>query len=95
MIQLFRDKFGIQSVQDSRLKDLRQFLDFLNKWKSSAGTDGKKFISSKLFFDLNSMILGFQALVTIKLKAFPNAIIKPAIINQDVVENHFCQAIAK
>ena len=25
MIKLFRDKFGIQSVQDSRLKDLSQF----------------------------------------------------------------------
>lgn len=94
IIQLFQDKIGIQSIQDSRLKDLSQFLDFLIKWKSSAGTDGKKFISSKLFFDLNSMILGFQSLVSIKLKAFPNAIIKPAIINQDLVENHFCQVRA-
>lgn len=94
IIQLFQDKIGIQSIQDNRLKDLSQFLDFLIKWKSSAGTDGKKFISSKLFFDLNSMILGFQSLVSIKLKAFPNAIIKPAIINQDLVENHFCQVRA-
>ncbi len=27
----------------------------------------------------------------IKLKRFPGSTIKPAILNQDVVENHFCQ----
>jgi len=37
------------------------------------------------------MILGFQAIVSIKLKEHPQAVIKPAIINQDLVENHFCQ----
>lgn len=37
------------------------------------------------------MIFGFQALVSIKLKEYPQAVIKPAIINQDLVENHFCQ----
>lgn len=40
------------------------------------------------------MILGFDSLVKIKLEAYPHSIIKPAIINQDVVENHFCQVRA-
>jgi len=33
-------------------------------------------------------------MVAIKLKAFPQSAIKPAIVNQDVVENHFCQVRA-
>lgn len=30
-------------------------------------------------------------MVEIKLTQFPNSVIKPALINQDGVENHFCQ----
>ena len=30
-------------------------------------------------------------MVAIKLTQFPNSVIKPALINQDGVENHFCQ----
>ena len=41
------------------------------------------------------MIHGFKAVVKIKLTRFPNSTIKPWLLNQDVVENHFCQAMAK
>ena len=37
------------------------------------------------------MILGMISLVKVKLSKFPESVIKPAVINQDVVENHFCQ----
>ena len=37
------------------------------------------------------MILGFTALMKAKLLQFPGTSIKPAIVNQDVVENHFLQ----
>ena len=40
------------------------------------------------------MILGFESIVAIKLKKFPQSVIKPGIINQDCVENHFCQVRA-
>ena len=40
------------------------------------------------------MALGFQAIVSFKLNKYPQATIKPAIVNQDVVENHFCQVRA-
>ena len=53
-----------------------------------------KFVSSKLWFDIQSMCLGFQSMVHIKLKKFPHSVIKPAIVNQDCVENHFCQVRA-
>ena len=37
------------------------------------------------------MILEMISLVKVKLSKFPESIVKPAIINQYVVENHFCQ----
>lgn len=91
MIQLFNDKLTISSLNDTRLQELSSFLNFLSQWKTASGRDGKKFISEKLYFDLQSMIYGFQGMVATKLKEFKNATIKPAIINQDIVENHFCQ----
>lgn len=54
----------------------------------------KEIFTSKLWFDLRSMILGFESIVAIKLKKFPQSVIKPAIINHDCIENHFCQVRA-
>ena len=51
----------------------------------------EEFLSSKLWFDLQAMILGIISLVSTKLKRFPGTTIKRAVLNQDVVENHFCQ----
>lgn len=50
-----------------------------------------QFLSSKLHFDLESMCLGFQSMVHYKLLKVQNAVIKPAVVNQYCVENHFCQ----
>jgi len=33
-------------------------------------------------------------MVEIKLKKFSESVVKPAIVNQDCVENHFCQVRA-
>lgn len=65
----------------------------MSEWKESC-KDAKHFISWKLWFDLQSMVHGFKAIVNIKLAAFPNSVIKAWITNQDVVENHFCNVRA-
>ena len=94
-IQLFHDKQAITNVLDCRLNELDKFLIYLQNWKTEVGrATSNKFFSYKLWFDLQSMVLGFQSLIIIKLKAYPQSVIKPAIINQDVVENHFCQVRA-
>lgn len=96
-ISLFNDKHVITSASDQRLKDLKQFLAYMQSWRNSLPLTDKgtvksdEFISYKLWFDIQSMILGFDSLVKIKLRAYPQSFIKPAIVNQDVVENHFCQ----
>jgi hypothetical protein len=64
------------------------------KWREETKDENSHFISSKLWFDLQSMCIGFQSMIEIKLAKFPNSVIKPALINQDCVENHFCQVRA-
>ena len=90
MVELFSDKHAIYQICDPRLQDLNESLWFFKEWQQHANI-GKEFISAKLWFDLQSMILGFTAIVKAKLSRFPGTSIKPAIVNQDVVENHFSQ----
>lgn len=91
VIDLFNSKCPITNINDTRLKKLHSFYKFMLNWREESADDNSSFISSKLWFDLQSMCLGFNALVQIKLKNFPQSCIKPAIVNQDCVENHFCQ----
>lgn len=94
MVSLFSDKLVITSTDDSRLKQLQKLYDFIVSWRKETENNNNYFISTKLFFDLQSMCLGFQALVAYKLRKFPASKIKPAIVNQHCVENHFCQVRA-
>jgi hypothetical protein len=91
LLSLFNDKMYITSVQDKRLKQLQKFYIQTKCWANE--TEGKPclFLSSKLWFDLQSMCLGLSALVSIKLSQFPQSVVKPCIINQDCVKNHFGQ----
>ena len=90
IVELFSDRHAIYHLHDPRIQELNECLKFFTEWQQEA-TNGKEFVSSKLWFDLQSMIMGFGAMVKTKLSRFPGTLIKPAIINQDVVENHFSQ----
>ncbi len=94
VIELFHDKHVIHSVADCRLNDLMRFYQFLTRWHCGTNGESNQFISHKLWFDLKSMIFGFHSIVYIKLNEYPQSVIKPAIVNQDVVEGHFCQVRA-
>ncbi|KAM7437563.1 hypothetical protein ABFA07_012832 [Porites harrisoni] len=91
LVNLFNDKLVIRSNSDPRLGQLNQFHKYMNDWRSESSENNNQFVSSKLWFDLQSMCLGFGSMVAVKQAQFPQSIIKPAIINQDGVENHFCQ----
>ena len=90
MVELFSDKHAVFHVKDNRILKLQRALQYFRNWKLNVITS-KEFLSDKTWFDLQSMILGFISLVKSKLTRFPGSCIKPAIVNQDVVENHFCQ----
>ncbi|XP_028418403.1 uncharacterized protein LOC114543743 [Dendronephthya gigantea] len=90
IVELFSDKHVIYHVQDRRIVKMQEALQYFRNWKSTISTS-KQFLSEKLWFDLQSMILGFVSMVKSKLSRYPGSVVKPAIYNQDVVENHFCQ----
>ena len=69
---------------------LNDSLKFFTDWEQQT-TTGKLFVSAKLWFDMQSMILGVTSMVREHLSRFHGSVIKPAIINQGLVENHFSQ----
>ena len=79
------------TTRDTRLHQLQKFYNIMVNWSSQTENAKNLFVSPKLWFDIQSMCLGFKSLVSFKLNRFPNSVIKPAITNQDCVENHFCQ----
>lgn len=91
LIDLFNDRLAIKSITDPRLRELDQFYKFMSDWRNESLDNNSQFVSSKLWFDLELMRLGFRSMVAVKQAQFPSSVIKPAIINQDGVENHFCQ----
>ena len=91
MVSLFNDRLYICSTEDNRLHRLNEFHQWISQWAKATENQKHHFISTKLHFDLQSMCLGFQSMVHFKLLKDKNAVIKPAIVNQDCVENHFCQ----
>ncbi|CAB3995373.1 Hypothetical predicted protein [Paramuricea clavata] len=90
IVELFSDKQVIYDINDDRLSKLWGVMQYFSNWKENISTENE-FISHKLWFDIQSMILGFISLVRTKLNRFPGSLIKPAILNQDVLENHFSQ----
>ena len=59
-------------------------------WRESCN-DPKNFLSEKLWFDMQAMVLGLEGVVRIKTNHFPGTVLKPVILNQDILENIFCQ----
>jgi len=87
--EIFTSKVLVSNSKDQRLGVLTGFHSWLERWQRDA--ESKNFLSTKLWFDLQSMIQEVKSVVSIKLSEFPNSTFKLWIINQDLVENHFCQ----
>lgn len=91
IVDLFNLKCPLRNIRDIRLITWNSFYSFMLDWREKSTDDNSSFNSSKLWFDLQSICLGFHALVQVKLQSFPHSCIRLAIVNQDCVENHFCQ----
>ncbi|KAL9977997.1 hypothetical protein ACROYT_G015469 [Oculina patagonica] len=90
LINLFSRKDIITSTHDPRSLKAREFLDYLQRWEENVSSP-KEFLSDQLWFDLRSMIMGLEQVVKIKMSHFKEGGIKPVIINQDILQNIFCQ----
>lgn len=83
LVDLFNDKLVMKSKSDPQLIGLDQFYKFMSDWRNESWK-AMTSLSSKLWFDLQSMCLGFRSMVAVKQEQFPSSVIKG-------VGNHFCQ----
>ena len=72
LVDLFNDKLAIKSNSDPRLIGLDQFYKFISDWRNESLESNDQFVSSKLWFDLQSMCLGFRSMVVVKQAQFPS-----------------------
>ena len=98
LIEIFHSNVPFMSVDDSRFKELHNCLKWLNDWQDeaskapgSASERNKMTLSTKTFFDVRSMIVGFQSMVTEAIKDCPGTQILAWKVNTNLVENIFCQ----
>ena len=80
IVDLFNLERPLRNIDDIRLKKLNSFYSSMSDWREKSIDDNSSFISSKLWFDLQSLCFGFDALVEVKLHYFPHSCIWPAII---------------
>ena len=89
LIKVFQDQRPVRSLQDMRLSQLEQVLDWFVDWKAEV-KGRNNFITQECFEDLVCLLVGFQKLVQMKIASSPLGYIKPSLVNSDVVENLFC-----
>jgi len=79
IVTLVNGKLYFNSSDDLTLHKLNKFYIWMCHWANETKGNSKNFMSSKLWFDLQSMCLGFQSLVQYKMTRFPSTVIKPGL----------------
>lgn len=96
-IQIFRDVRPVKNTNDDRLNSLSQICKWFSDWKTSVEQSNHKnkyarIMSLQCHEDIQACGIGFIQLCKIVEDKFKSAVyICPALINSDVVENHFNQ----
>ena len=98
LVQIFTDNRPFSSLDDERFLIMRETLDWFEKWRKdieslpySPQQRKKMFISTKCYFDVSSMILGFRRLCELSFALNPGCAVRASKTNSDIVENIFCQ----
>jgi len=99
LIDTFADTRPVCSLDDHRLALNQEVLEYFTKWEMDAEAHqelskadrARRLLSSKLRFDISSMIIGFYELCKIAFARFPGSTISPFRTNSNLVENIFCQ----
>jgi len=93
MIEIFNDKSPILVTDDQRLRVLRDISEWFDKWSDGVKNEKQKakmLISSQCLEDIKSCLIGFCELCELLLVRKDTRIVA-AMINSDIIENHFCQ----
>ena len=81
-------KINFQSMDDPRIHTLKDIHNwFINSDKQKIGSMG--WISSQCQFDLILSIDGFLGMLKFLFKKFPNAMVQPRRVSQDILEGLF------
>ena len=83
----------MRSLEDKRIQELQNILDWTLAWNQQWEQHGKTkhaFISIETYEDLLSMLMGTIAILKLKFAEYPISTISLHRLNSDVVENNFC-----
>ena len=81
-------KINFKSLEDVRINTLKEIRDwFISGDKQK--TESKEWISSQCQFDLILSINGFLGMLEFIFKQYPNSMIQPGRISQDMLEGLF------
>jgi len=81
-------KINIQSLKDSRINTLIEICNWFI-YGDKQKTKSKEWILSQCQFDLILSINGFLGMLTFFLNKYPNSMIQPRRISQDMLEGLF------
>ena len=94
MIEIFSDKRPILSEEDYRFGYIKDVFEWFSSWENSfknVKDKCRKLMSMQCMEDVKSCLLGFNELCTMLMTNKKSIQIVPAMINSDLIENHFCQ----
>ena len=83
------DHRSLRDLDDTRLKENNDCLNFFKEWYNTPGRNRQNFITRECYVDIISMLVGFQSLCRIKLEQHPLSYVTPFRVNTDPVENLF------
>ena len=89
LVDIFNDFRLIKGLDDIRLSELQEILEWLDSWGKQENKRSK--LSYQTQEDLTSMICGFTYVVQEHITSKRSTVIVPGRINSDIVENMFCQ----
>ena len=89
LVDIFNDLRPIKGLDDIRLSELQEILEWLDSWGKQENKRSK--LSYQTQEDLTSMICGFIHVVQEHITSKRSTAIVPGRVNSDIVENMFCQ----
>ena len=89
LVANFSDTRPIRSLEDKRLIENKEALDWLIDWEGQKRENNNSFITTECYNDMLSMLLGSQKVIELKLGEFPFSSVYLHRMNSDIVENIF------